>query len=148
MALFYSDAFLYKQPLTTTHSTTISLPSRPKFRLQRQGRGLPTVQLGRKKPRPGRARARGRGFFLSRFFKRARCKWLQLRYSCILRRLKKYYKSLIKDIVEGNSRVEGCHQQGVLRDSNILNGPNVGLSFSNLHGGSTLRTPNNKSIII
>ncbi|KAL9245042.1 hypothetical protein vseg_018741 [Gypsophila vaccaria] len=141
MASFYSDAFLYKQPLTTiNYSTTISLPTRPKFRLRRlhgrRGR-LPTVHLGRKNPRPaGRA---GRGFSLSSLLKRARCKWLQLHYSCILKRLRQYYSSMIKDVVEGTctSRVE-LYQQSVPS--------NVGLSFSSLHGGATLTTP--KSIII
>ncbi|CAO2824705.1 unnamed protein product [Amaranthus hypochondriacus] len=119
MASFYSDALLYKQPLTT-HSTTISWPNRPKIRLGRRGRRLPSVHLGGRKPR--------RGFFLTRIFRRIRLRCrLKLHYTFVLRKLKMYYKSLIKDLIEANSSIES-YQQRVLMETSFAV-PVVGASL-------------------
>ncbi|XP_056690896.1 uncharacterized protein [Spinacia oleracea] len=125
MASFYSDALLHKQPLAT-HSTTVTWPKRPKIRLHRRGRRLPTVHLGTSsKPR--------RGFFLARFLRRIRVRWLRLQHSCTLKKLKKYYRSLIKDLIEANAAAD--YQQRVFMDTSFAV-PVVGASFSTYHGGS------------
>ncbi|KAL2933028.1 Transposable element Tc1 transposase [Bienertia sinuspersici] len=135
MASFYSDALLFKQPLAT-HSTTISWPSRPKIRLRRRGRRLPTAQLGGKKPR--------RGFFLARLFRRIRVRWQKLHYSCMLKKLKQYYRSLIKDLIEANASVEAYQQRALMETSFAV--PVVGVSLSSYHGGGLVG--NHRSILM
>jgi len=127
MASLHSNASLCKQPIAT-HSTTVG---RPKIRLWRRGRKLPIVHLGGKKPR--------RGFFLSRFLRGARLRWLKLQSCCILRRLKKYYRSLIKDLIEASASAE-AYQQRILMETSLAV-PVMGVSFNNYHGGGSLRGP-------
>ncbi|KAJ8448262.1 hypothetical protein Cgig2_025186 [Carnegiea gigantea] len=122
-----SNASLYKQPIATRSTTG----GRPKFRLWRHGRKLPIVRLGGTKPR--------RGFFLARFFRGFRLRWLKLQYCCILRRLKQYYRSLIKDLIEASASVE-AYQQRVLMETSLAV-PVMGVSFNNYHGGRSLRGP-------
>ncbi|KAK9726905.1 hypothetical protein RND81_05G244600 [Saponaria officinalis] len=140
MASFYSDAFLKKIPLksqpptTTTAATTTTTPhpNRRKIHIRKRGRQPPTIHLGGgKKPR---------GFFLTKLFRRARLKWLKL---SVFRKLKQYYKALIRDVIEASASVE-AYQQRMLMETSLATVP--GISFSSFHGGSTLR--NAKSIFI
>ncbi|KMT04821.1 hypothetical protein BVRB_7g169920 [Beta vulgaris subsp. vulgaris] len=131
MASFYSDALLHQKPLAT-HSTTITWPKRPKIRLRRRSRRLPSVQLGGTKPR--------KGFFLARIFRRIRVRWLKLNYSCMLRKLKRYYKSLIKDLIEANASVKAYPQRLFIDTSFAV--PVVGLSQSSYyHAGGVMGNP-------
>ncbi|XP_057535611.1 uncharacterized protein LOC130813765 [Amaranthus tricolor] len=135
MSSNYSKTTLYKQP-QTTNSTTISWPNRPKIRLRRRGRRLPSIQLGGKKPR--------RGFFLARFIRRIRLRWQKIHYSCMLRKLKMYYKSLIKDLIEANASVES-YQQRVLMETSFAV-PVVGVSFCSYPSAAAMANP--RSIIM
>ncbi|KAL9228507.1 hypothetical protein vseg_004082 [Gypsophila vaccaria] len=138
MASFYSNNFLNKLPLkphptTPTTTTTTSRPPRRKIHLRKRGRRLPTVHLGGgKKPK--------HGFFLTKLFRRARVKWLKL---CMFKKLKQYYKALIRDVIEASAFAD-AYQQRMFMETSLATVP--GISFSNFHGGSTLR--NAKSIFI
>uniref|UniRef100_A0A7C8YAU7 Uncharacterized protein n=1 Tax=Opuntia streptacantha TaxID=393608 RepID=A0A7C8YAU7_OPUST len=139
MASFYSDAFLYRKPLST-HSTTLSCP---KIRLPRRGKKrLPVVRLGTRRTQQGRR------FSFGRVFRRIRLRWLRLKYSCMLKRLKQYYKSVIKDIVEGSASVEAYHRQRVLMESSSMGMAHLTFGASlphHFHGGAALTSP--KSIL-
>lgn len=140
MASFYSDALLYKKPLST-HSTTLSCP---KIRLPRRGKKrIPVVRLGTHKNR------QGRHFSLSRVLRRVRLRWLRLKYCCMLKRLKQYYKSLIKDIIHGTASLEAYHQQRVLIESSMgMAHLALGASLPHhFHGGAPLSVPKAKSIL-
>ncbi|EXC32308.1 hypothetical protein L484_008171 [Morus notabilis] len=68
----------------------------PNRRVVRQGiplrrRKLPSVRLGGKKPRRA----------LARMFRRIRLRWLKLQYMCMMRKLKEFYRNLIKDMAGG-----------------------------------------------
>ncbi|KAJ4958092.1 hypothetical protein NE237_025203 [Protea cynaroides] len=59
-------------------------------------RKLPTVRLGRKK-------RHHRGMFIVRLVKRIQLRWLKLKYSLLLKKLKHFYYVLVKQLVEGGS---------------------------------------------
>ncbi|XP_074289989.1 uncharacterized protein LOC141616710 [Silene latifolia] len=135
MATFYSNAFLKNLPSPKPHPTTTTTnprPTRPKIRLRKRGQRLPIVRLG---GGGDRKKSRRRGFFLTKLFRRARLKWLRL---SMFKKLKQYYKSLIKDIMEASASVEAYQQRMVMESSLAV--PGLGVSFSNFHGGS-LRSP-------
>ncbi|XVF74307.1 hypothetical protein PTKIN_Ptkin13bG0099900 [Pterospermum kingtungense] len=81
---------------------------------------LPTVRLGGKKPR--------RGLFIVRVLKKMRLRWLKLQYTCMLRKLRKYYRNLIKDIIEAGSTVEALQQRMFMESTFAV--PVMGVSFS------------------
>ncbi|XWS20063.1 hypothetical protein CRYUN_Cryun31cG0069300 [Craigia yunnanensis] len=89
------------------------------FFLHRRNK-LPTVRLGGKKPR--------RGLFIVRVLKKMRLRWLKLQYTCMLRKLRKYYSNLIKDIVEAGEAVEGLQQRVFMESAFAV--PVMGVSFS------------------
>ncbi|KAG6384061.1 hypothetical protein SASPL_156140 [Salvia splendens] len=91
------------------------LPVEPRSRPQ-----LPTVRLGGKKPR--------RGFFLLRLCKKAKLKWLKLKYLSMLKKLKSYYKDLVKDMIEGSGTIESFQQRMLLETSFAV--PVMGLSLN------------------
>ncbi|XP_059641342.1 uncharacterized protein LOC132283416 [Cornus florida] len=102
------------------HPTSIHrFPNHHKITLRR--RRLPMVRLGGKKRR--------RGFFLVRLFRRVRVRWLKLKYSCMLKKLKEYYHSVVKDIMEAGGTIEAFHQRILLETSFAV--PVLGISFSN-----------------
>ncbi|KAL9244595.1 hypothetical protein vseg_018358 [Gypsophila vaccaria] len=110
---FFSNASHHKHP-----STTFSIPNRRNIHLKRRRRRLPIVHLGGKKPLCS-------GFFPPRLFRRARLKWLGLKYYiAIFKRLKQYYKSLIKDVIEASA-----YQQGIVMEASLIV-PNLGGSFA------------------
>ncbi|KAL9244598.1 hypothetical protein vseg_018361 [Gypsophila vaccaria] len=90
---FFSNASHHKHP-----STTFSIPNRRNIHLKRRRRRLPILHLGGKKPPQS-------SFFVPRLFRRARrLKWLGLKYYiAIFKRLKQYYKSLIRDMIEASA---------------------------------------------
>ncbi|KAE8659579.1 Subtilase family protein [Hibiscus syriacus] len=94
------------KPLHRTHLDTASRcqTRRGIFFIRRNRNKLPTVRLGGgKKPRPG--------LFVVRFLKKTKLRWLKLQYTCMLRKMKKYYRDLIKDIIEAGSTVEALQQR-------------------------------------
>lgn len=80
----------------------------------------PTIRLGGKKPRGG--------FFLTRLCKKAKVKWMKMEHLCMLKKLKKFYKSLVKDIIEGSATIESFQQRLLLETSFAV--PVMGLSFN------------------
>ncbi|RWR95879.1 hypothetical protein CKAN_02523700 [Cinnamomum micranthum f. kanehirae] len=92
--------------LTPTRRTTIlrwpsipkpSTPYASKSRTKR--RKLPTVRLG------GNRRKRG-GFSLVGVFRRTRLRWLRLRYSSMIKRIKGLYSSIVKDLIKAGTTIE------------------------------------------
>ncbi|XP_022724857.1 uncharacterized protein LOC111281379 [Durio zibethinus] len=100
-------------------ATTFQCQARRRIFLRRRNK-LPTVRLGGKKPR--------RGFFIVRVLKKMRLKWLKLQYKCMLRKLRKYYRNLIKDIVEAGATVEALQQRMFMESTFAV--PVMGVSFS------------------
>ncbi|KAE7999038.1 hypothetical protein FH972_003523 [Carpinus fangiana] len=84
-------------------------------------RKLPTVRLGGKKPR--------RGFTLARVFRRLRLRWLKLQYTCMLKKLREYYRNLVKDMVDAGATLETFHQRVLMEASLAV--PVLGVSFNN-----------------
>ncbi|GMI82167.1 hypothetical protein HRI_001886000 [Hibiscus trionum] len=116
------------QPTTTkpprpTHLATASQfqARRRVFFLRLRRHNKPTVRLGGKKPR--------RGLFVVKFLKKMRLRWLKLQYTCMLRKMKKYYKGLVKELVEAGSAVEALNQRMFLESTFAV--PVMGVSFTN-----------------
>ncbi|KAE8700725.1 Subtilase family protein [Hibiscus syriacus] len=89
------------------------------LRLRRHNK-LPTVRLGGKKPR--------RGLLIVKVLKKMRLRWLKLQYSCMWRKMKKYYNDLVKDLVEAGSAVEALHQRMFMESTFAV--PVMGVSFA------------------
>ncbi|KAJ7951498.1 Receptor-type tyrosine-protein like [Quillaja saponaria] len=103
---------------TQTHTTPFSrCPTRRRILLRR--RKLPIFCLGGNRPR--------RVLVLVKMWRRMRLRWFKLQYLCMLKKVKKYYKSLIKDMVETGASFE-TFQQRVLVDPSFA--VPIGLSFS------------------
>ncbi|OVA08342.1 hypothetical protein BVC80_209g66 [Macleaya cordata] len=67
-------------------------------------RKVPSVRLGgEKKPR--------RGLLIASLFRRIRLKWLKLQYSCMLKKLKDVYYSMVKDLIEAGTTLESIQQR-------------------------------------
>ncbi|KAK3030954.1 hypothetical protein RJ639_036692 [Escallonia herrerae] len=95
----------------------------------RRRRKVPTVRLGGKKTR--------RGFFLVRLLRRVRVRWLRLKNSCMLKKLKDYYHSLVQDLIDGGGTVESFQQRLFLETS--FGVPVMGLTFNTFpNAGSSL----------
>lgn len=103
----------------TTPSQTLQQPRCSKLPLLRR-RKVQRVHLGGKRPRR-------RMLVLVRIFIRLRVRWLKLQYFRMQRRLKVYYRNLMKDLVEASANTE-TFQQCLLMES-TLTFP-VGVSFS------------------
>ncbi|KAK4373827.1 hypothetical protein RND71_004504 [Anisodus tanguticus] len=74
---------------------------------------LPTVRLGgEKKPH--------HGFILVKLFRRVKVK-------CMLKKVKHYYKSLMKEILEGGAQLESIQQRLIFEKSCVV--PGMGLSY-------------------
>ncbi|XWS12157.1 hypothetical protein CRYUN_Cryun37aG0065800 [Craigia yunnanensis] len=108
-----------KPPPQTQLATPFQCQARRRIFLHRPNK-LPTVRLGGKKPR--------RGLFIVRVLKKMRLRWLKLQYTCMLRKLRKYYRNLIKDIVEAGSTVEALQQRMFMESTFAV--PVMGVSFS------------------
>ena len=63
-----------------------------------------------------------------RVLKKMRLRWLKLQYTLMLRKLMKYYKNLIKDIVEAGVAVEVLQQRMFMESTFAV--PVMGASFS------------------
>ncbi|XP_057786729.1 uncharacterized protein LOC131004135 [Salvia miltiorrhiza] len=89
-----------------------------RWRLRRGRPRLPTVRLGGRKPR-------GR---LLRLCKKAKLKWVKLKYLSMLKKIKKYYQGLVRDMIEGSGSIESFQQRILLETSFAV--PVMGLSFN------------------
>ncbi|CAI9753724.1 unnamed protein product [Fraxinus pennsylvanica] len=114
-----SDCEPLIRTLSHHHSTpTFRWPNRCKISFRR--RKLATIRLGGKK-------SRGR-FLLMRVFRRVKMRWLKLKQSFMLKKLKEYYQNLIKDIVDGSGTIESFQQRLLLETSFAI--PVMGHSFN------------------
>lgn len=94
----------------------------PRFRIPLRRRKLPTIRLGGdKKPR--------RVVTLAKIFRRMRLRWLKLQYMLMLKKVKEYYKNLIKDLKEAGATLETFHHRLLLEASLAV--PVMGVSFNN-----------------
>lgn len=93
-----------------------------RWRLRRRQQRLPTVRLGGKKSR--------RRFFVSRLRNKVKLKWLKLKYLSMLKKLKNYYKDLVKDMMQGSGANESYQQCMLLEASFGLGIPVMGVSFN------------------
>ncbi|KAI4330710.1 hypothetical protein MLD38_028970 [Melastoma candidum] len=85
-------------------------------------RKLPTVQLG------GKNRPRKGGLLLTRsIWRKMRMRWLRLRYSTILRKLKEFYQQAIRDIADAGDSYE-AFQQRILMEAACAVPVGVGLN--------------------
>ncbi|XVE51847.1 hypothetical protein DITRI_Ditri02bG0074000 [Diplodiscus trichospermus] len=109
-----------KPPPPTHLATTFQSHARRRTFFLRRRNKLPTVRLGGKKPR--------RGLYIVRVLKKMRVRWLKLQYKCMLRKLREYYRSLIKDIVEAGATVEALQQRVFMESTFAV--PVMGVSFS------------------
>ncbi|KAE8675316.1 Subtilase family protein [Hibiscus syriacus] len=118
-----------KPHLAITFQAHHHYPRRRIFFLRRQKNKLPTVRLGGKKPR-------GRVYIVKVLKKKI--KWVKLQYDCMLRKLKKHYRNLIKDLVKASASVEAL-QQRMLMES-IFAVPVMGVSFSSFPASDRPKT--------
>ncbi|GAY38433.1 hypothetical protein CUMW_036670 [Citrus unshiu] len=88
-------------PNQTHWAALIRRPANRRLLLRR--RKPPVIRLGGKKPR--------RGIFLVRILRRIRLRCLKLHYACMLRKLKKYYTQLVKDIRDASATLESFQQR-------------------------------------
>ena len=109
-----------KPPPQTHLDTKFQCHTRRRTFFLRRRNKLPTVRLGGKKPR--------RGLFIVRVLKKMRLRWLKLQYTCMLRKLRKYYRNLIEDVVEAGVAVEALQQRMFMESTFAV--PVMGVSFS------------------
>lgn len=87
-------------------------------------RKLPVIRLG-----GGHVVAkRRRGPPLMRVMKRIKLRWLKLRYFFTLKKLKEYYRGIVKDFVEAGATLESFQQRILMETSFAV--PVLGVSFS------------------
>ncbi|MBA0807643.1 hypothetical protein Gohar_023436 [Gossypium harknessii] len=122
-----------KPPSQTHLATSFQCQARRRifFLRLRHHNKLPTVRLGGKKPR--------RGLSIARVLKKMRLRWLKLRYACMLRKIKKYYRDLIKDIVEAGSTVEALQQRMFMESTFAI--PVMGVSFATVPSATASDRP-------
>ncbi|KAI3521370.1 hypothetical protein L1887_10833 [Cichorium endivia] len=87
--------------------------------LRRQKKKLPTVRLG------------GKRQLLIRMFRRIRIRWSKMKKACTLKKLKEYYYSVLKDVIEAGGTFETFQQRLLLESSFAV--PVMGLSFNTFH---------------
>ncbi|GLT69360.1 hypothetical protein SLA2020_415180 [Shorea laevis] len=105
---------------TKTHLLP-AVRGRTRLQIPLRRRKQPVVRLGGKKPR--------RVLTLARIFRRMRLRWLKLQYKCMLKKLKEYYRNLVKDLVDAGATLETFHQRVLMEASLAV--PVMGVSFNN-----------------
>ncbi|PIA35879.1 hypothetical protein AQUCO_03400044v1 [Aquilegia coerulea] len=94
--------------------TLITKSSQKNFFLSRRvtwyrRRKVQSIRLGGKKKR--------KGFVLVRLLKKVKLKWLKVQYSYMLKRLKNYYLSVVKDLIEAGATLETLQQRVMMETS-------------------------------
>ncbi|KAL8250049.1 hypothetical protein R6Q59_033742 [Mikania micrantha] len=87
--------------------------------LRRNKKKLPTVRLG------------GKRQLLVRILKRIRIRWMKMKKACTLKKLKEYYYSVLKDVMEAGGSFETFQRRLMLETSFAV--PVMGLSFNTYH---------------
>ncbi|GKV09811.1 hypothetical protein SLEP1_g21251 [Rubroshorea leprosula] len=119
-----------KAPPPTQLTTPFRWSTRRKTILRR--RKPPTIRLGSGKKHK-------RGFSLARILRRIKLRWLKLQYTCMLRKLKEYYRNLIKDIAEAGSTIETFQQRFLMETSFAV--PVMGVSFNSFPSATGSNRP-------
>ncbi|KAK8551329.1 hypothetical protein V6N13_119798 [Hibiscus sabdariffa] len=113
-----------KPPRQAYLASTTQCQARPRiFHLRPRRNKLPTVRLG------GRGKKPRRGLFVARVLKKMEPTWLKSQCTCMLGKMKKYYRDLVKDIAEAGSTVEALHQRVFMEFTFAV--PVMGLSVAN-----------------
>ncbi|XP_010261839.1 PREDICTED: uncharacterized protein LOC104600541 [Nelumbo nucifera] len=100
------DDEIHPYNVTHNHRNTIfRLPRRRKILTTRR-RKVQTIHLGGKKRRGG--------LFLVKVFRKIRLRWLKLQYSCMLKKLKDWYYSVVKDLIEAGATLEAVQQRLIM----------------------------------
>ncbi|KAK4361765.1 hypothetical protein RND71_017006 [Anisodus tanguticus] len=117
-----SDQNSFNKSVTRTNTTTLFSQARRKISLRRKK--LPIVRLG------GGAggKKQRRRFSLVKIFRRVRLKWLKLQYIRMLKKVKEYYESSVKDIMEGHEAIDAFQRRLLFETSFAV--PVMGLSFN------------------
>lgn len=121
--LFPSMATDHEAPSKPQGSSAPRWDSRRKRSFPRRKR-LPVIRLG---GGPAAAKQR-RGPSLVRLMRRIKLRWLKLRYFFTLKKLKQYYRSMVKDFVEAGATLETFQQRILMETSFAV--PVLGVSFS------------------
>ncbi|THG05834.1 uncharacterized protein LOC114307197 [Camellia sinensis] len=110
------------RPTSHRHPTTTTAYFRWPYRLKPplRRRKPPTIRLGGKKKHR-------RGLLLGRLFRRARLRWLKLKYSCMINKLKQYYRSIVREMTEASGSIESVQQRILMETSFAI--PVMGISF-------------------
>ncbi|KAL6496927.1 hypothetical protein OROGR_028856 [Orobanche gracilis] len=87
---------------------------------RRRRQRLPIARLGGENPR--------RGSFAASLCKKVKLKWVRVKYLTLLRKLKKYYDSCVKDLMGGSGAIESFQQRMLLETSFAI--PVMGLSLN------------------
>ncbi|KAL1218922.1 hypothetical protein V5N11_010805 [Cardamine amara subsp. amara] len=111
-------------PRTATTSMFRWSRSRRKIYLRR--RKSQVVRLGGK----NNAVARG-GFSLKKMVRRMKLRWLKLHYVRLVKKIKGFYRNLVKEFVEAGAELEAI-QQRMAVEAAAFAVPGLGLSFSSL----------------
>ncbi|CAA0821156.1 Unknown protein [Striga hermonthica] len=121
----HTNSLVNQTPINRHPATTF----RWTLRRRRRPR-LPTAQLGGKK----------RGFFIPRLCRKAKLKWMRVKYmKLMLKKIKKYYLSFVEDLMEGGRAIESFQQRMLLESSFAV--PALGLSFNSYPSTSELHRP-------
>lgn len=74
----------------------------------RRRRKLPVIRLG------GSASDKAkRGIFIVRIMRRMKLRWLKLHYIRMIKKLKQYYRAMVKDLMEASSSIEMFQQRAL-----------------------------------
>ncbi|KAH7857548.1 hypothetical protein Vadar_013881 [Vaccinium darrowii] len=116
------------QDLTHQYKTQILCPSTPTTYLSYSGRRIPLRRRKLPSVRLGGKKSRRRGLFIVRLFRRARVRWQKIKYMCTLKKLKHYYRCLIREIIEASAAMELVQQRVLLDPSFAI--PVLGISYN------------------
>ncbi|GLU22476.1 hypothetical protein SLE2022_385480 [Rubroshorea leprosula] len=119
-----------KTPLTTQLATTFRWSTQRRIILRR--RKLPIIRLG------GRKKQR-RGFSLVRIIRRMKLRWQKLRKTCVLKKLKEYYRNLIRDFAEAGTTMEAFQQRLLMETALAV--PAMGVSFNSFPSAAGSNRP-------
>ncbi|KAB1218345.1 hypothetical protein CJ030_MR3G026225 [Morella rubra] len=97
----------------------VRYPARRQIPLRR--RKLPVVRLGGKKTR--------KVFTIAKAFRKIKLRWLKLQYIRMLKKLKEYYRNLVKDLMEAGATLETFHHRVIMEASLAV--PAMGISLNN-----------------
>ncbi|KAK1434236.1 hypothetical protein QVD17_11155 [Tagetes erecta] len=94
--------------------------------------------LRRRKKKVATVRLGGKRQLLVKTLRRIRMKWMKMKKACSLKKLKEYYYSVLKDVIEGGGTFETYQQRLILETSFAV--PVMGLSFNTYHSSTHLHS--------